>query len=338
VVSYAKYLGKAWWPSRLSLLYPYQPDSLTTFQISLSVLLLVLISAGVVIARKRYLTVGWLWFLGTLVPMIGLVQVGVQAMADRYAYLPFIGIFIAVCWAVADFAQSHRISPKWLAAMCGILFLASAFATHRQIGYWSDDLTLWSHAATVTRDNYVAEDGIGNSLLARGELEQAMPHFQLAAAIHPTDPISNTNLAFYKVQHNDLAGGLAQYKAVTENAVDARLRANAFMNMGLIEAQLGYLDNARIDFQTAVNLRPRNVRAWIGLGAAAQRSGNGDAAVQAYSHAVELQATDVTYLLLAGALEQSGQRDAAAAATSKAIQLSQNIGETRQFVKSLIGP
>ena len=338
VVSYTKYLGKTWWPSRLSVLYPYQPDSLTKLQISLSVLLLVLISAGVAVAGRRYLTVGWLWFLGTLVPMIGLVQVGVQAMADRYAYLPLIGLFIAIGWAIADLAQRFHVSTKWLGAICAVLLGSLGWATLRQMSYWKDDLTLWSHAAAVTSGNYVAEDGMGNALLARGALEEAMPHFRTAAAIHPADPISNTNLAFYKVQHNDLAGGLAQYKTVTENAVDARLRANAFLNMGLIEAKLGNLNDARTDFQTAVNLRPRNVRAWIGLGAAAQRSGDGDGAVQAYSRAVTLQATDVTYLLLAGALEQSGQRDAAAAADNRAIQLSQNIDETRRIVRSLIGP
>jgi tetratricopeptide (TPR) repeat protein len=218
------------------------------------------------------------------------------------------------------------------------MLLALAFASHQQIGYWSDNLTLWSHAAAVTTDNYVAEDGIGNSLLARGDLEQAMPHFRTAAAIRPTDTISNTNLAFYKLQHNDLAGALAQYKTVTENAVDSRLRAGAFLNMGLIEDKLGNTAAARNDFQTAVNLRPRNIRAWIGLGSTAQRLGDSDAAIQAYTHAIAVQPTDVTYLLLAGALQQNGQSDKAAAAVKTATQLSDNIQQTREFIKTLVNP
>jgi protein O-mannosyl-transferase len=338
VVAYAGYLGKAFWPSHLSLMYPYQPATLTKLQMALSILLLLLISLAVVALRQRYLTVGWLWFLGTLVPMIGLVQVGVQSMADRYAYLPFIGLFIAICWGVAEFVERHSASYKALAAVSAVVLLALAFASHRQIGYWSDNLTLWSHAAAVTTDNYVAEDGIGNSLLARGDLEQAMPHFRTAAAIRPTDAISNLNLAFYKLQHNDLSGALAQYKTVTENAVDGRLRAGAFLNMGLIEDKFGNITAARNDFQTAVNLRPRNIRAWIGLGSTAQRAGDYQAAIQAYTHAVAVQPTDVTYLLLAGALQQNGQSDAAASAAQTAAHLSDNIQQTRAFVKTLVNP
>lgn len=338
VVSYARYLGKALWPSHLSLMYPYQPAALTKLQIALSILLLLLISLAVVASRQRYLTVGWLWFLGTLVPMIGLVQVGVQSMADRYAYLPFIGLFIAICWGVAEFAERHSASYKALAAVSAVVLLALALASHRQIGYWSDNLTLWSHAAAVTTDNYVAEDGIGNSLLARGDLEQAMPHFRTAATIRPTDAISNLNLAFYKLQHNDLAGALAQYQTVTENAVDGRLRAGAFLNMGLIEDKFGHITAARNDFQTAVNLRPRNIRAWIGLGSTALRAGDYQAAIQAYTHAVAVQPTDVTYLLLSGALQQSGQSDAAASAAQTAAHLSDNIQQTREFVKTLVNP
>jgi tetratricopeptide (TPR) repeat protein len=275
--------------------------------------------------------------------MIGLVQVGVQSMADRYAYLPFIGLFIAICWGVAELAERHNASDhgtfyKVLAAISAVVLIALAFASHSQIGYWSDNLTLWSHAAAVTTDNYVAEDGIGNSFLARGDLEQAMPHFRTAAAIHPTDAISNTNLAFYKLQHNDLAGALAQYKTVTENAVDGRLRAGAFLNMGLIEDKLGNTAAARNDFQTAVDLRPRNIRAWIGLGSTAQRLGDPDAAIQAYTLAVAVQPTDVTYLLLAGALQQSGRTNDAAAAEKTATQMSDNIQQTREFIKTLLNP
>ncbi len=337
VVAYARYLGKALWPSNLSVMYPYQPTSLSQSQILLSLLLLVLITAGVVAAgKKRYLTVGWLWFLGTLVPMIGIIQVGVQAMADRYAYLPFIGLFVAACWGAAEFAKNLSFSFKWLAAASAALLAVLAFVSYRQIGYWSSNLSLWSHAAAVTSNNFVAEDGIGNSLLERGDLEQAMPHFQVAAEIHPSDPISNSNLAFYKMQHGDLQGALAQYKKVIENTYDERSKANALINTGNIENDLGNLSAARDSFQGAVNLRPRNARAWIGLGVATHRSKDYQAAVQAFSHAVSLQPSDLTYLLLAGALQQSGRGEAAAAATQSATQLSQDISQTQEFVNKLL--
>jgi len=336
LVSYAGYLGKAIWPSHLALMYPYQPASFTKLQVALSLGLLTLITLAVAATKKRYLAVGWLWFLGTMVPMIGVIQVGVQAMADRYAYLPFIGLFIAVCWGAAEFAEKRRVSPPWLGAASAVLLAALAFVSHRQIGYWSSNLALWSHAAAVTTRNFVAEDGIGNSLLAEGELEQAMPHFQAAAAIRPSDPISNSNLAFYKMQHGDLPGALAMYKTVVENTPDERSRANAFINLGSIDDELGNLSAARDDFQAAVNLRPRNGRAWIGLGVVTQKLGDYDAAVRAYSRAVAVQPTDVTYLLLAGALKNSGRTEAAAAATQAAQPLSRNFAETQQFVDKLV--
>lgn len=337
VVAYARYLGKAVWPSGLSVMYPYQPKSLPQSQILLSLLLLVLITSAVVAAGKKcYLTVGWFWFLGTLVPMIGIIQVGVQSMADRYAYLPFIGLFIAACWGAAEFATSLPFPFTWMIAASTVLLPVLAFVSHRQIGYWSSNLSLWSHATAVTANNFVAEDGIGNSLLQQGDLERAIPHFQIAAEIHPSDPISNSNLAFYKMQHGDLAGALAQYKKVIENTYDERSKATALINTGNIENDVGNFSAARDSFQNAVTLRPRNARAWIGLGVATQKLKDYDAAVQAYSHAVSLQPSDLTYLLLAGALKQSGRDEAAAAATQSATQLSRDIAQTQEFVNKLV--
>ena len=136
------------------------------------------------------LFVGWFWFLGTLVPMIGLVQVGTQAMADRYAYLSFIGLYLMLCWGVADPAQQWHLPAAVLpAASIAVLFVLMV-VTYRQIGYWKDDVTLWSHTVKVTNSNWVAEDNLGQALVAQGRMEEAMPHFFTAAAIFPPDPTS----------------------------------------------------------------------------------------------------------------------------------------------------
>lgn len=337
VVSYAAYLGKALWPSHLSVMYPYHPAALTMLRIVFSVFVLLSISAAVIAARRKYLIVGWFWFLGTLVPMIGIVQVGLQAMADRYAYLPFIGLFVAACWGLADLIGDDAAFQRYLAASSIVLLAALSLASRQQLSYWGSNLALWSHAAAVTQENFTAEDGIGNALLEQGDLEGAMPHFQLAAAIHPSDPISNSNLAFYKLQHGDLAGAFAQYRTVSQNAVDERARATAFINMGFIDLDLGNVTAARNDFQAAVTLRPRNGRAWIGLGVAEIRSGDFDAAIQTCSQAVSLQPTDITYVLLSIALEQSGQHEPAATALREATRRAQDLQQTRRFVNGLLG-
>jgi Flp pilus assembly protein TadD len=164
-----------------------------------------------------------------------------------------------------------------------------------------------------------------------------MPHFRRAAAIRPNDPVSNSNLAFYKLQKGDLAGALAQYKTVTQITVDERSCTIAFINMGMIEHQFGDFAAARDDFRAAVKLRPRNVRAWVGLGAAAQRLNDSSTAIDAFSHAVEIQPSDITYLFLAGAFKQSGRLNDAAAATKSAQSLSQNMADALQFVSNTLG-
>src|SRR5581483_5768206 len=127
---------------------------------------------------RRYLLVGWLWFLGTLVPMVEFVQVGNHAMADRYAYVPYVGLFIATCWGVADLAMRWRFAKVWVPAVTVAVLVLLAFASQRQVSYWSDDLNLWSHSAAAVKNNSMAEEMIGETLLQRGDSEAAMVHFR----------------------------------------------------------------------------------------------------------------------------------------------------------------
>lgn len=337
VVSYARYCEKAFWPMHLSPIYPHPADSLKSWQVPVSILFLLVISGLVVVARqRRYSLVGWLWFLGTLVPMIGLVQVGSQAMADRYAYLPFIGLFIMACWGAADWGQQRHFPSKVLAGISILVLLALALVAHRQINYWGDNVTLWSHALQVTSNNFIAEDNLGGALLAEGQLEEAQPHFRAAAAIHPADPISNLNIAFYEMQRNDLPAAVQQFRKTIELTQDDRLRASAFTNLGAIYNRLGDYDHARESFTAAVALRPRIIRAWMGLGLAAYRSKDFSTAIMAYSKANAIQPSDVIYLLLARALEQDGRRDEAQAATAEAKRLAENFAQAQQIADGLL--
>ena len=170
VVAYTQYLSKAVWPTHLAFFYPHASRFRHVWLESL--LLLAITVLAVASRNRRYLAVGWLWFLGTLVPMIGLLQVGGQAMADRYAYLPFVGLFIAVCWGVADWAEQWHVSEAWMAVGSVAILLLLAFGTHRQLSYWSDDVALWSHTVQVTKNNSGAENVLGEALQKEGRADR----------------------------------------------------------------------------------------------------------------------------------------------------------------------
>ncbi len=211
VVAYVRYLGKAVWPSHLAIFYPHSERWLNPWQVAgASVLLLGITVLVVANRRRRYFLTGWFWFLGTLIPMIGLVQVGGQAMADRYAYLPFLGLFIMMCWGVTDFQPSARTtdpswdeegqtSSAWLAVASLAMLLALAAVAHRQLWYWRDSEALWTHATEVTDGNWMAEDFLGTLMIERSRPEEALAHFSRALAINPADPVSNVNIGNWKL-------------------------------------------------------------------------------------------------------------------------------------------
>jgi tetratricopeptide (TPR) repeat protein len=243
-LAYARYLEDAIWPSRLAVFYPHPLGAALGWPAAVSAVGLLLITVLVVRAREqRYLLVGWFWFLGTLVPMIGLVQVGTQAMADRYAYLPLVGLYLMICWGVAELAQRRRLASAVVPAVSLAAILALMVVTYRQLGYWQDDVTLWSHAAQVTRGNYVAEDNLGEALVDEGKMEEAMPHFFRAVAILPADPTGNLNIGAYEQAHQNFPSAIAQYSQVLRYSTNTAVRRKALMNMADAYEALG--DTAR---------------------------------------------------------------------------------------------
>ena len=182
-------MGKAVWPAHLVFEAVYRGDSIRWWEVFGASLVLLAISALVAAGRRhRYLVVGWLWFLGTLVPMIGLVvQPHLEALADRYAYISFLGLFLMVCWGVADWAKYRHLPRFVLPVTCLAVLAVLSVITHRQIGYWRDSVTLWTHTLQVTPRNWVAELGIGISYQQQGQLEEALPHFYRAAQDRPED-------------------------------------------------------------------------------------------------------------------------------------------------------
>ena len=256
IVSYVKYIGKAFWPANLAPMYPHPGASLPAWQVYGGLLILVAFSMLVYERRsQRYLPVGWLWFIGTMVPMIGIVQVGRQAMADRYAYLPLIGIFIMVCWGLSELADWNHVPAAALAAASCAMVLGLAFTAHRQIGYWSDNITLWTHTIQMTPPNYVAQDDLGGALMERQRLEEAIGHFREASAIHPVDPVSTFNIAFYDQQHGQLDQAVEQYQKAIVLTTSPSLKVKALNNMGLAYRALGNSEKARECFDAAKQLQ-----------------------------------------------------------------------------------
>ncbi len=276
IVAYAWYVRKAFWPSRLALLYPHAPGLPPIWQMTMAFLFLLAVTAlTIALRRHRYLLVGWLWFLGTLVPMIGLVQVGRQAMADRYAYLSFVGLFIMVCWGAADSYPKtrksgaswgpreeseqlhHRPALLWIA--CVVVLLALAAVTHRQVGYWKDSYALWTRSLQVTSPNYEAENNLGVVLMNDGRLEEALPYLRAAVALNPLSPIDNLNLAICEQRHRDLAQAIEHYQTVlslTQNDIpnSVKWRYDAFRNMSFTYRDLGDSPHAQQSHEEAQNL------------------------------------------------------------------------------------
>jgi protein O-mannosyl-transferase len=259
IFSYAQYLRDAFWPSRLAVFYPHPGNSLTAGQVGAALLFLLAITALVIDRyRQRYLTMGWLWFLGTLVPMIGLEGVGyqgMQGMADRYAYLPFIGLFIMICWSIAEWTERRHISLAWLAGLSFAVLVILTMVAHRQIGYWSDSATLWSHTLQVTNRNWLAENNLGKILMSQGRTPEGVAHFIKATEIYPADPVSNMNIGIYEQGRGNLTEAIERYQKALSSSRDASLRFAALNNMGRAYRDAGDTVRAQECFDAAENMQ-----------------------------------------------------------------------------------
>ena len=341
VISYARYLGKTFWPTKLVLPYPHPLKLYPAWQVYAAVVLLLLITAIVLCARdKRYLAVGWFWFLGSLVPMIGLVQVGEQAMADRYAYIPFLGLFLMIVWLIADWAadwnKSRQVPARWLAipAVCCLLALASL--TYRQVGYLHDTEALWRRALALTQDNYIAQGALAGVLHKQGKTEEAIEHIRAALAIRPDDWPANLILAAYEQSQGDTAAATARYQMVALRASKPSQRASAYNDLGTAYRQTGDLLRAKEAFEQSLRLVPSQPMLMVTLGLIAQKNGDLPEAVRQYSSAFELQHSDVRALLLAQALRLEGRVDEADAMSRRAARASGNLAEAQKTVDSLL--
>ena len=337
VGAYFDYVGRLFWPMRLAAMYPHPGESLQAWQIAVAAIFVIAVTLLVLRFRqKRYMVVGWLWFLGALVPMIGLVQVGQQATADRYMYLPMIGLLLMLTWGLSDWANNRRLRMVGLGVLAVLAVAALGAVTYRQVGYWHDSETLWTHAAAVTKNNYVAHINLGETFLNQERTEEAAENFRAALRIRPNEASAHLNLGTCERRQKNFQAALQEDQAVLRLTSDKGLRAYALVNMGSDYRLLKDYDRAKESYEAGLQVDPEAARALVGLGVIAEKRGQFDEAVRDYSRAVGLEPSDVGYLLLAQALEKSGLTSDSRAAFESGRRISPDFERAQEVVRAMM--
>lgn len=353
-ISYARYLGKTFWPENLSVLYPH-PGYWPVWQVAGAGVLL----AGIVVlvclwARQRpFLLVGWFWFMGSLVPVIGLVQVGVQSMADRYSYIPSIGLLIALVWGLAELVNRQSTAQALGGTAAAALLVACACLTAKQVGFWHDSVALFQHAIAVTSNNYLAYNNLGFDLSAKGRFEEAKENYAKSLAINPQYPDALNNmgyalagekqyaqaiplyLAALKVSpnqpeiHNNLGNALSELGKINEAIEQYQLvlgqnpdHVDAHNNLGIALAMQGKLAQAIEQFRAAIRLQPNYASAHSNLGNALAGSGQIPEATREYEESLRLNPKDPqAHNNLGNALVEQGRIEEAVEQYRQALRL-----------------
>jgi tetratricopeptide (TPR) repeat protein len=297
VASYLKYLGKIFWPVDLAIFYPH-PDlrfpvsaQWPEWQIVAAALLLVALSWWTLrrLKPQPWLSVGWFWYLGTLVPVIGLVQVGNQAMADRYTYIPLIGIFIALVWGTAEACRGHAWAKPVMAGAGVALVTACAWATHSQVKYWRTNFILFQHALAVTANNAVAHYHVGSGYKDQDNYGLALAHFQAAVRADPSYADGYYGLGLTLEHIGQLSQAVEEYRATL------RLRpwsVDLHNHLGALLSTLGKRDEAIREFQQTLQLSPDFVEAHYNVGVLLSDRGDFSGAASHFGEVVRLKPDD----------------------------------------------
>jgi tetratricopeptide (TPR) repeat protein len=336
IFSYMAYLGKAVWPSRLAVFYPHPENTLTWWKVIMAIVVLAGITALVYRFReRRYLLTGWLWYLGTMVPMIGIVQAGRQGMADRYAYVPFLGLFVAAVWFVADSSAHLQRSRKFLAGAFVLLLGFYAYLTHIQIGYWWNSYTLFSHDLAVTADNGIAENNLGAAYVELGFPQLAVPYFETSVRLLPEYSTAHYNLGVSLQGQNRREEATRQYQLTIAETSDPIETSQSHNNLGVMQMQASNFDAALVEFRSAIALNPYEQNSYIGRGMIEMQSQNLNAAISDFSRATEISPSPQACVWLGRALETSGDLRRAESAYGAALKLAPGMVDARNRLDAL---
>lgn len=334
VVSYILYLWQMLWPANLAVFYPHPENRLPLWEIVSSLLLLICITAVAIALRKQrpYLITGWLWYLGMLVPVIGLVQVGWQGQADRYTYLPQIGLYIAITWAVADLTTLWRRQRTILSTAAILTIGVLSWRAWVQTSYWRDSETLFKHALAVTTNNDVAKNNLGIVYLRQGKLDEAISLLQTAVDLRPDNSPAHENLAKALLQKGDVAAALLHYQTLLQLQPDNVETHNI---VGTVLIQQGRIREGVEEWQKVLAIQPDNGNAmsnlaWVYATSPDDSVRDGTKAVQLAGEALRISGARIPIIFrtLAAAYAESGQFSEAIQTAQRGIELANSQGNS----------
>ena len=334
VVTYAAYMWQMLWPVKLAVFYPHPESRLPLWEIILCLLLLIGITAAAVVLRKSrpYFITGWLWYLGMLVPVIGLVQVGWQGRADRYTYLPQIGLYIAITWGIADVTAAWRWQREILTAGTAIVVGLLSWRASVQASYWRDSETLFTHALAVTSNNDVAENNLGIVFLQKGNLDEAISLLQAAVDLRPENSPAHENLAKALLQKGQVTDALVHYRRLLELQPD---NIEVHNIVGTVLIQQGQAREAVEEWQKVLAIQPDNGNAmsnlaWVFATSPDDSLRDGAKAVQLAEQAMRISGgrIPIIFRTLAAAYAENGRFSEAIQTAQRGIELANSRGNS----------
>jgi Tfp pilus assembly protein PilF len=336
IFSYVAYQWKAIWPVGLAPYYPHPENTLSWATVALSGLALAAITLIVWRFRERkYLVVGWLWYLGTMLPMIGFIQTGRQGMADRFMHIPMMGLLFALVWLIGDLAAEKHWQKEIAVAIFLLVLAPFAAVTIKQIGYWHDSYTLFAHTLEVTKNNGFAENDFGVALMERGEPQLAAQHFVAAVQLSPDLASPHYNVAVLLQKQNRLDDAEHEYRAALALSSDQVEIEQSHNNLGILYLGEGKYAAALTELSAAIALDPNAQNSYIGRGTAEMQMMNTDAAVADFAKAAQIAPSPLAMYWLGQAYERQGKTQLAWEAYEIALKLAPGMTAARARQEAL---